>query len=153
MEICPTCPEQIYKNQTHNQCKVFPTPIPTHTLSITSGSAACLINRVNVRASMAYVACVCVPVCSLLGPPPLQAMQRLDCLSRLQGRADFPAPLALFAWLLLCLIPGWISIRIMSTPPSSPPATLLLFSCPPPPLPLHLSFPAGCSPSTNIGCQ
>lgn len=100
---------------------------------------------------MVYVACVCVLACVPSWGPPLagSAVPRLPLKD--SGRADFPAPLTLFAWLLLCLIPGWISIRIMSTPPSSPPVTLLLFSGPPSPPPpfslLHLSFPAGCNPS------
>lgn len=70
------------------------------------------------------------------------------------GRADFLAPLSLFAWLLLRLIQGWITIRILkrscrALPFQTSCCTSSLLSSSPLSVLLYLSFPAGRS-SSNI---
>lgn len=62
---------------------------------------------------------ICVLACVSQAPPggpSLQAAQRLDCLSShagQQGEQTSWLHFSLFAWLLLRLIQGWITIRIL----------------------------------------
>lgn len=132
MQACPNCPDHVYKILTTSKTSSSLTSIPKHTSYCIW---VCRLPRKLTQCENKHGTCSlpvwCVHARSLLGPLLAgSAVPRLPL--KTSGRADFPAPLALFAWLLLCLFPGWISISIMSTPPSSTPAILLLFPTPPP---------------------
>lgn len=155
MQVCPNCPDHFYKTLTTSEKSSSLTSIPKHTFHCTW--VYCLPHKLteceNKHGTCGPPLYVCVCVRAPSWRPPIcrqcSAVPRLPL--KTSGRADFPAPLTLFAWLLLCLFPGWINISIMSTPPSNPPAILLLLSSSSPVLVLLLLSPHF-APSSIIPC-